>query len=81
MLKNRFVILAGVLIVLLALAVPIVTARTEVSAGTSGSSAVWEKYRAQNVFQNESSVQKLEATLDDCFDVSISELEACRNAD
>ncbi len=117
MLKNRIVILAGVLIVILALAVPIVTAQTEVAAGPSGNSAGWEKYRAsevaagpsgnlaalkiyrasevaagpsgnstaweiyraQEVLQSESSMQSPRTTLEDCFDVSLSELEDCRS--
>ena len=81
MLKNRMFVLAGILIVLLALAVSIVAARSEVAAGPSGNSAVWEKYRTQNVLQNESSMQKPGTPLDDCFDVSLSELENCRSAD
>jgi hypothetical protein len=80
MLNIRIVILSATLVVLLLLAIPLATARTEVISDPSGDSATVSNHPEESVDQNIAPVPSFRDPLDECFDVPIRDLAACRGA-
>jgi len=77
MLNIRTVILSATLVVLLLLAIPLATARTEVSSDPSDESASALNHPEEVANRNIASIPSYRDPLDECFDVPLSEAAAC----
>jgi hypothetical protein len=79
MLNIRTLILSVALVVILMLAVPLVTARTEVASNPSGDPASVLNHQEESVNQNKAPIPSYRSPLDVCFDVPLREATACRS--
>ena len=80
MLNIRTVILSLALVVILMVAVPLVTARTELGSNPSGDPAGAPDNSEESDSQVKAHVPSYRSRLDECFDVPVSEVTSCRNA-
>ena len=80
MLNIRYLILSATLVVLLLLAIPLATARTEVISDPSGDPASVSNHPEESANPNIAPIPSYRGPLDECFDVPIRELAACRSA-
>lgn len=81
MLSMRTFILAVVLVTLLLLALPLVTARTEDVPNTAGDPAAASYNQEQSPYlKNAYDVLSYRSQFGECFDVPIREVAACRSA-
>lgn len=79
MLNIRTVILSVVLVVLLVLAVPLVTARTEAVSKPAGELASAPDDPKAFVDQSKAPIASYRSQFGECFDVPIREVAACQN--
>jgi hypothetical protein len=79
MLNIRTVILSVVLVLLLMVAVPLVTARTEIVADPSSHPASVLNNQEQSASQNRAPIPSYRSPLDECYDVPLREAASCRN--
>lgn len=80
MLNIRNVILSVVLVVLLLLAVPLVTARTEAVSNPAGEPVGVQDNSEVSVDQRPVPIASYRSRLDECFDVPVAEAAECRAA-
>ena len=80
MLNIRTVVLSVVLVLMLALAARLVTARTEIVSDPSSDQAIAFDNQERSADRNKAPVPSYRSRLDECFDVPLSELASCRNA-
>jgi hypothetical protein len=78
MLNIRTLILSVALVVMLMLAVPLVTARTELASNPASDSASVLNNQESSANENKVPIPSYRSRLDECFDVPLSELAACR---
>ena len=78
MLNIRTVILSVVLVVLLLLAVPLVAARTEVVSAPPSNPVIALDHQDRYDKMNRVPIPSYRSPLDECFDVPLSEVAACR---
>jgi len=78
MLNIRTLILSTALVVILMLTVGLVTARTEVVSDPPSDPANVLNNQEQSPNQNKAPIPSYRSPLDECFDVPLSELAACR---
>ena len=79
MLNIRNLILSATLVVLLLLANPLATARTQVISDPSGDSASVSNHPEESANQNKAPIPSYRSPLDVCYDVPLREVTSCRN--
>ena len=80
MLNIRTVILSVVLVVMLLLTVPLVTARTEVASDPSQHPVIVLDNQDPSGNQYNIPIPSYRSPLDECYDVPLREANSCRNA-
>ena len=80
MLNIRTVILSVALVVILMVAVPLVTARTEVASDPSGNPVSVVINEEQSANQRKEPIPSYRSPLDECYDVPLREVASCRIA-
>ena len=81
MLNIRTLILSVVLVVLLLLTVPLVTARTEAVSNPAGEPVAMPDNSEASADQRKAPITSYRSQFGECFDVPIREVEGCLNAD
>lgn len=81
MLNIRTVILSFALVVILVVAVPLVTARTEVASNPASDPASAPDKSVEIADQRKEPIPSYRSPLDVCYDVPLSAVEACRLAE
>ena len=80
MLNIRIVILSVALVVILMVAVPLVTARTEVASNPLSDPAGAPNNSVEIANQRKEPIPSYRSPLDECYDVSLREVASCRIA-
>ena len=81
MLNIRTLILSVVLVLTLMLTIPLVAARTEVTSNPSRDAASVSEIQEQSAdLKNDYNAPSYRSQFGECFDVSIKDLTACRDA-
>jgi hypothetical protein len=81
MLNTRTLILSVVVVVILLLAVPLVTARTEAVSNPAGASVLVLDHQDRYDEMNRAPIPSYRSPLDVCYDVPLSAAAACHLAE